>query len=384
MIEKEVAELRRRIKREHCNITHVHGCYVNEQREIISTFDQGLAMLPEDEQDKYFSFLRKTLTGTLGKNLVDISFSTKQVVDSEEHRLLSALRTSSLHDEDALTQLYEKIIPTLNLGTNYVIFLASDAYDVPYRSKDGGFQNDAGDSQFTYFLCSICPVKMTKPALRYESNQREFHNRSIDWVVSAPELGFLFPAFDDRRTNLYGALYYCRDAAADYEEWIDAIFHTPAPMPAATQKQVFQEVLTDALEEECSFSVVQTVHEQLSGMIAAHKEARVEQPLTISRSQVDSVLKECGVSEPHMAAFHIKFDQAFGTDSEVSPRNLIDARQFELKTPDVVIRVNPERPDLVQTRTIGGVNYILINADEGVELNGVNLHLQGREELATV
>lgn len=384
MIEKEVAELRRRIKREHCNIMRVRGCYVNEQREIISTFDQSLTMLPEDEQDKYLSFLRKTLTGTLGKNLVDISFSTKQVVDSAEHRLLSTLRNTGLDDEDALNQLYEKMLPTLNLGTNYVIFLAGDTYDVPYRSRDGKFQDDAGDSQFSYFLCSICPVKMTKPALRYESAQREFHNRSIDWVVSSPELGFLFPAFDDRRTNLYGALYYCRDAAADYEEWIDAVFHTPAPMPAATQKQVFHDVLTDALEDECSFSVVQTVHEQLSGMIAAHKEAKVEQPLTICRDQVDSVLKECGVSEPRMAAFHVKFDQAFGTDSEVSPRNLIDARQFELKTPDVVIRVNPERQDLVHTRTIGGVNYILINANEGVELNGVNLHLQAPEEMTTV
>lgn len=384
MIEKEVAELRRRVKREHCNTSHIHGCYVNEQREIVSTFDQSLTMLPEDEQDKYLALLRKVLTGTLGKNLVDISFSTKQVVDSDEHRLLSTLRNTGLKDEDALSQLYEKMIATLSLGTNYVILLGEDTYDVPYRSKDGALQDDAGDSQHTYILCSICPVKMSKPGLRYEATQREFHNRSIDWVVSAPELGFMFPAFDDRRTNLYGALYYCRDSAADYEAWIDAVFHTPAPMPAATQKQVFQDVLTDALEDECSFPVVQKVHEQLAGMIAAHKEAKVEQPLTISRSQVDSVLQECGVSEPHMAAFHVKFDQAFGSDSEVSPRNLIDAKQFQLRTPDVVIRVNPERQDLVQTRTIGGVNYILINADEGVELNGVNLHLQGEKELTTV
>ena len=106
MIEKEVAELRRRIKREHCNISHVFGCYVSEQREIVSTFDQSLTMLPEDEQDKYYALLRKVLTGTLGKNLVDISFSTKQVLDSEEHRLLSTLRSSALKDADALGQLY--------------------------------------------------------------------------------------------------------------------------------------------------------------------------------------------------------------------------------------------------------------------------------------
>ena len=379
MIEKEVAELRRRIKREHCNISHVFGCYVSEQREIVSTFDQSLTMLPEDEQDKYYALLRKVLTGTLGKNLVDISFSTKQVLGSEEHRLLSTLRSSALKDADALGQLYDKIIASLSLGTNYVILLAEDVYDVPYRSKDGAFQDDAGDTQHTYLLCAVCPVKLSKPGLRYEAAQREFHNRTIDQVVSAPELGFTFPAFDDRRTNLYGALYYCRDASADYAEWIDAIFHTPAPMPAGEQQQTFGQILTESLAEECNYSVVQSVHEQLSDMITAHKEAKVDEPLTISRPQVDQLLQDCGVTQEHMAAFHVKFDEAFGHDAAVSPRNLIEPKRFELRTPDVVIRVNPERQDLIETRTIGGVPYILIKADEGVSLNGVDLSQHAAE-----
>lgn len=376
MNEKEVSELRRRLKQEKCSVTRIRGCYVSEQREIISTFQQSLGMMPQEEQEKYFAIFRRTLSGTLGKNLMDLSFATAQVVSSDEHRLLSALRDSRLEDDAAVQALYEKIVATLSLGENYLILLCCDTYDVPFRSKDGLRQPDAGEEQFTYVLCSVCPVKMSKSALRYESTQREFHNRGADWVVSSPEVGFLFPAFDDRRTNLYGALYYCRDAAASYDEMIDAVFHLPAPMPAAAQKQTFQDVLTDALQEECSFSVVQTVHEQLSEMITAHKEAKVAEPLVISREQVDEVLQDCGVSQQHMAAFHVQFDTAFGNDAALSPRNLIDEKRLELRTPDVVIHVNPERRDLVQTRVIGGVNYILINADAGVEVNGVNIHLQ--------
>lgn len=371
MNEKEVAELRRRLKPETCGIKRIRGCYVSNQREMISTFDQSMGLLPQEEQEKYLSLFKRTMSGTLGKNLMDISFSTGQVVDSDEHRLLSALRSSALEDEDAVQALYEKIISSVSLGENYLILLSCDTYDVPFRSKDGVLQPDAGEEQYTYILCSICPVKMSKPALRYESAQREFHNRGADWVVAAPEIGFLFPAFDDRRTNLYGALYYCRDAAASYDELIDAVFHTPAPMPAAAQKQTFHAVLADALQEDCSLCVVQAVHEQLSDMITAHKEAKLDEPLVISRGDVNTVLKDCGISEQHMAAFNVKFDEAFGNGSALSPRNLIDEKRYELRTPEVVIHVNPERRDLVQTRVIGGVNYILINADAGVEVNGI-------------
>ncbi len=378
MIEKEISELRRHLKRERCGITRIHGCYVDDRRQIVSTFDQSLAALPEDEQEKYLTLLKKALSGTLGKNLVDISFSTEQVADSDEHRLLMALRADPA--PEALQKFYETVVTSLELGVNYLILVAGDTYDVPYRSKDGALQEDAGDSQHAYFLCVICPVKMSKPALCYDAGQREFHNRAIDWVVGMPELGFVFPAFDDRRTNLYGALYYCRDAAADYDELIEAVFHTPAPMPATTQRDTFRQVLSQSLGEECRYEVVQTVHEQLAGMIAAHKEAKEEQPLTISRGQVDSVLKDCGVSEPRVAAFHVKFDEAFGTDSELRPGNLIDSKQFELRTPSVVIRVDPERQELVQTRDIGGVPYILVRADAGVELNGVDLQLGTRPE----
>ena len=59
----------------------------------------------------------------------------------------------------------------------------------------------------------------------------------------------------------------------------------------------------------------------------------------------------------------------------VSPRNLIDARRFEVRTPDVVIKVNPERADLIQTRVIGGIKYIMISAEEAVEVNGVSVHI---------
>lgn len=382
MIEKECGELRRRLKKERTTINHIYGCYVSETKQIISTFDQPMLELSEDEQEKYLGLLKKVISGSMGRQLSDISFATKQVVDSDEHRLLSALRTSGAGDEQSRMKLYEKIIGSVSFETNYLILLAGDAYDVPFRSKDGAMQADAGEETYSYVLCSVCPVKLTKPTLHYDAEAGQFHNRGVDWVVSPPELGFLFPAFDDRRTNLYGALYYCRDASAGYDDFVDAVFHTPAPMPPKTQRDTFSQVLTTSLEEDCCYAVIQSVHEQMAGLIAAHKQSKEPQPLVINRSTVDGMLKQSGVAEERIEAFHEQFDDAFGADSVLPPKNLVDDKHFELRTPDVVIKVNPERQDLVQTRMVNGTKYIMIEAGAGIELNGINLQWAGEGEKA--
>ena len=196
MTEKEIAELRRRFRADKSNITHVRGCCVNGNREIISEFYQSIAMLGQEEGEMLLTTLRKGLSGALGKNLMEIEFSTQQVVDSEEHKLLMALRNSRLEDTAALRAFYEKVIPSLEMEENYLILLAYDAYDVPYRSRDGEKQEDASSEVFKYILCCVCPVKLTKAALSYSANENCFGHLNPGWAIGAPETGFLFPAFD--------------------------------------------------------------------------------------------------------------------------------------------------------------------------------------------
>lgn len=379
MNEKETGELRRQLRPDRHAIARVFGCYVNENKEIISTFEQPMGLLTEEEGEQYLTLLKKVLSGGMGRNLLDIEFSTRQVADSEEHGLLMKLRETKLADEESRMALYEKIIPTVDLESNYLILMAYNAYDVPFKSKTDALERDRdNDSQvFSYFLCSICPVKKTKPGLGYDHTEQTFHMEKGEWLVSPPQLGFLFPAFDDRATNLYNALFYTKDIKEGHEDFIDAVFRTKAPKPAAEQKQDFEAILSTALEEECSLEVVQTVHDQLCNMIAAHKESKVAQPLLIERQEVEEVLEGCGISEEHLAKFNVAFDTEFGSNQPVSPRNLIDNRKFEVKTPSVTIQVNPEYSELVQTRVIDGVKYIMIRADESVEVNGVAVEIQG-------
>ncbi len=369
MNQKELGELRRRFRPEKCAVSRIYGCYVNSVREVVSYLDESLGRMPQEEAEKYLSLLKKAMSGTLGRNLIDIVFSTEQVMDSEEHRLLSSLRESGLRDGEIRQAFYQKVIETLDMGeSNYLILLAHDAYDVPSRGGD----DQPGDSEtvFQYILCCVCPVKDGKPELGYFPGENEFHSCTAGQIVSAPELGFLFPAFDNRATNIYNALFYSRSADELHHEFIDAVFHTEPPMSAAEQKEAFESALSGGLEETCSMAVVQSVHEQLRERIEEHRESKDPEPLALTAGEVGGILRSSGVPEERVAAFQEQCGERFGESAALNPANLIDSKRYEIKTAEATVSVDPAYSYLVETRVIDGRKYILIPAGEGVEVNG--------------
>lgn len=376
MNQKELNELRRRFKLDHNSISRVYGCYVNGNREIISRMDASLGLMTQEEQEMYLGLLKKSLSGSLGRNLIDIVFSTQQVAGSEEHRLLQTLRQSSLQNAAAREALYRKIIDAIDMqDRNYLILLAADTYDVPHKGSDDEVQADASDRVFQYFLCSICPVKDPEMELRYSNEQKEFHSASTGHIALAPEQGFLFPAFDDRAANIYNALFYSKNAALLHQEVIDAVFCVEPPMSAEEQKNVFSTALGDTLQEDCSYDVVQSVHEQLRGRIEEHKESKDPEPLELSVQEVGEILAGSGVPGEKVEAFRAECRRQYGEQAALNPKNIIESKKFQVNTPEVKISVAPEFSYMVETRVIDGRKYLLIPADEGVEVNGINVSI---------
>ena len=371
----EIAEIRRRLNVDKNAVSRVRGCYVNEKREIVADFDRPLLSMPREEAEKYLALFRRTLAGVPGRNLIDVEFRPDQVMEGEAHGLLMSLNNTALSVHAGVQTLYRRIIDALELEGNYLILMLHDAYDVPFRRADANKVDVISEEVFQYILLAVCPVKLTKAALSYCPEDNEFHPLDPDWVVAPPELGFLFPGFDDRATNIYAALYFTRDAANLHPEFIDAVFNAEAPMPAPEQREVFQAVLEEALDEELSYDVVQTVHETLRERLEEHDRDRTAEPLEISRREVVNLLESCGVPDEKLAAFEEKYDAEFGESAPLRAANVVERRKFEVRTPDVVVHVNPERSDLLETRVIDGRKYILILADEGVEVNGVNINI---------
>ncbi len=378
MTEKEIAELKRRFTMDKTNISCIRGCYVSSKKEIISEFNQFFGTVEKEEAEKLLMIIKKTLSGSLNKNLVDIEFSNAQVMKGEEHKLLMDLRDCELKDDELAMKLYKKIIDSVNMDDNYIILLTQDKYDIPVFSKDDTKLEDSTDI-FSYLVCCICPVKLRKSALSYYANESAFHNISSDLIISNPELGFMFPAFDDRQANIYNALYYTKNTSASNEAFIQNVFNTEIPIPADVQKDTFNMLIEETVSDKCDFEVMQSVHDQLTNMIAEHKASKVEEPLKISKNTVKSVLSSCGVDAEHVIAFDERYDEEFGAKTELIPKNIIDTKKFEIKTADITIKVNPEKSSLVQTKIIDGVKYILIKADESVEVNGVNISINNSE-----
>ena len=371
MNKKEISELSRRFKPEKANIGRVYGCYVNSSKEVISYIDESVALMPQEEAQQYLAILKKTLSGSLGRNLTDIVFSTEQVAGSEEHKLLMELRDDRA---DARQSFFQKVIDSLDMGdNNYLILCANDVYDVPYRGHgdvDKSAQEYASgesDQVYRYFVCAVCPVKDGKLELGYFVGENEFHNCLAKQIVGAPELGFLFPAFDNRTTNIYNALFYSRKPDEMHYEFIEGIFHTDLAMTPAEQREAFESILSDSVD--CSMDIIRSVHEQLSAKVAEHAESKDEEPLTVSCGDISSILADCGVNEEQLSAFQKSFTERFGKVL-LNPENIVDTRHFEVKAGDVTITVSPEQSFLIETREVNGRKYIMIPADGGAELNG--------------
>ena len=374
MNQKELNELRRRFRPERSGIAHVYGCFVNGMREVVADTDVSLGMSGKEEQEMYLNLLKKTLSGTLGRNLIDIVFSTAQVADSDEHRLLQTLRQTELQDANARESLYRRIIDAIDMGeSSYLILLAADTYDVPHRSRDDLEVPDASETVFRYFVCAICPVKDPTLALQYSDRDKEFRGGSTGHIAQPPAPGFLFPAFDDRAANIYNALFYSKDTAQLHQEVIDAVFRVQeAPMSPQEQQNVFTSALTETLEKDCSYDVVQAVHE--------HKESRDPEPLTLSVREVGDVLTGSGVPEEKVEAFQDQCRRQYGQDAALNPRNIIEAGKFQITTPEVKITVPPEYSYMVEARIIDGRRFILIPADDGVEVNGIAVTIPNPQE----
>ena len=369
MTKKEISEIKRQFTPSNCSITRICGCYVDGEKNKKALFKEAFLSLPEEDMFKYFEILRKNLSGTLGKNLMNLEFPLEAEKEGDPHEFLLKLRNSRLQDEALLEAFYDRIIETYEYVGNYLILLIHDAYDIPGKTSDGLEMDDASDEVYSYILCSICPVDLSKPGLSYNELENLFQNRVRDWVVGKPELGFLFPAFNDRSTDLHGALYYSKNVNDLHDSFMEQLLGCPLPLPAQFQKESFQAIIEETLGDACDYETVKSIHENLSEMLEEHKDQ--PEPLMLDKYQVKSLLEQSGVEEEQLSHFDEAFDETAGPGASIFAGNVVNTRALEVKTPDVIIKVNPERADLVETREIDGRQCLVIAIDGGVEVNGI-------------
>ena len=371
MNERETAELRRSLRIDRTTASGVKGCFVNSEKNIIACFERSFALIEDVETEKYLSAFRKGLSGAIGRSLINLDFSSKDPERDESHALLMKLCGSRLEDEEALRAFYEKIASAVKSEECYVLLLLYADYDVPSYGKDGKKSDDSTEV-FSFIECLLCPVKNGKASLVYSPKEKTFVPQTGGSAIASPLRGFLFPAFEDRQTDIYGALLYTANTENSGEDFAAAAFgKTKLPMPAAEQGRSFKSLIAESLKEECSFELAKNLHLAIAEKIEEHKESREPDALLFDAVQMKEMLEDCGVSEEKTEEFSKQFRSAFGDNADLQPKNIDAVGRFEVRTPEVVVKVAKGSEHLIRREEIGGKVCLLIDASGGVEVNGM-------------
>ncbi len=391
---KDVSELKRRLNPEKRLPSMIYGCYVNEDGEILASFEKPIAVMSQDEVEHYLALFKKVLSGVQGQTLLPVGFEAAQTVQDNCFDLLRRLGETRLGDGEARQALCGEIMAWLQAEKGArpqtmdvrkhalcnLVLLLDDGFDLKTRRRDGEIDRDRSETMFSYFLCCVCPVKPRKPDLSYDARNADFRVMGDEWIVTPPEVGFLYPALENGGADIYRAMYYTRDQKDIREGFVQRVFGTEPSMPAAEQKDTVRALMAETLQEECSMEVMQSLHGKVSELIREQQEDKFAEPVSLTREDVAAILKESGVSDRKLTAFQAEMGEAFGPWAELPAVNVVSPKEFRVSTPSVSIRVDPEHADLISTRTIDGARYIMILADGAVEVNGVNIAFEAEEE----
>ena len=371
MINSEILEVRKQFKHENCTITKVSGCYVDGEKTIKTKFTESFLCMPEEETFKYFEIFKKTLSGTVGKNIMNMEFPISAEFNGGTQECLLRLRDSELKDDILIDEFFEKVVQLYDHVGSYLILLLFAAYDVPGKTKDKILMDDASEEVYRYILCSISPVNLSKPGLCYDTDSNQIQKRIQDWVVAAPNNGFLFPAFNDRSTDIHSVLYYSKDCEELHSDFVNQLLGCEIPMTAGTQKETFQTLIKETLGEDCDYEIVRNIHEKLNEIIEDHKLQEIAEPLTLDQFEMRNLFTDSGVEEEKLVDFDKSYEKVAGEKVSLLASNLASTKVFEVKIPDVIIKVNPERTDLVQTKMVDGRRCLVIEINDQVEVNGI-------------
>jgi hypothetical protein len=373
MTRKELNEIKSQYTLEDCGILRLCGCYVDGERNKITQFNENFLNLPEEEKHKYFDIFKKTLSGTPGKNLVDMKFNVDAYADEGARTFLMNLRDSGLKDDRLLDEFYDRIINNYSYVGNYLILLINQMYDIPAVTTDNIEMEDASDEVYSYILCSICHVNLSKPGLGYDEEDNNFHDKKQNHMVDVPDVGFLFPAFNKRSADEDMTLFYTKDVSEFEDGLIDCLLDCAVPLPAKQQKETFTSLVSEALGEEADLEVVKNIHENLEQIIEEKKQESPA-PVMLDKTEMKDLLEKSGVKEEKLENFEEHFEMAAGEHGKLVASNVSSGKKFEVKTPDVVIKINSDKTDIVSTQVIDGRQCLVIQIDERLEVNGISVN----------
>ena len=368
MNRSNVLELKKQMSTiDECIIDKISTCFVNGEKHKLISNTESFWNLEQEEQFKYMDMFKASLTGAIGKKLINVQLTDKTSKDS-----LAGYYKNFSNDEAQRDELFDKIIEGYDFGENYLIAVAHATYDVPLKAADGAKLEDSVTS-YEFMLVSICPVHSTKAGLTLDAESGRMVNSGQIQIVQAPANGFLYPAFNDRDTDEDALLYFTKKPEEQHSELIQALIGTEPPTSSAEQQRIFENIISELTDNEADFEVIKNLQDNLTNAAKDNTQLALEKKY--DKDDIKDVLKQAGISSEKMEKFDDVYEKcSYGMEMKFLPQNLITIDKFKVKAPDVEIKIKPNKRNLVTKQKVSGKECIVIELEEGkIELNGISI-----------
>lgn len=372
MNKKEIAEIRKQFSPENCAITRICGCYVDSEKNKKTSMKEAFLSLPEDEMFKYMDIFKKTLSGQTGKNLMSVEYTIAEEAANTPHNFLMDLRESKLADDDLTDKFYDAVIENYISSEPYYIILIHAMYDIPGKTSDNVKMFDSSDDVYEFIMCSICPVKLSKAALFYDTLTSKIENHAPNWIVNAPLTGFIFPAFNDRQTDIHGCLYYIKKSDVLQVEFVKNVLGCALEMSADDQNDAFKNVLADTVGSngkiEDLLSVYREICERLEGSEWSGQEC------LLSKSDAEQlIVDDAWGGEVTEICFNESWDEHVGKDASLPVQNIAGGKKLAIECGNAEIKVEPWYSDGISEKIIDGQRCLVIPVNSHLTVNGIDL-----------
>ncbi|MGN0368789.1 MAG: DUF4317 domain-containing protein [Wujia sp.] len=368
MVHTEVNELKKNLTITNCCIHKVAGCYVDTEKQLHPVNHDIFLSLQEEDQHKYFDLIKRGLSGTIGRNLLNMEFESTQIRDD-----LLALKKTELKDEQVLQSFYAKIRDSYDYLDNYYILMFYSVYDVVGKTENGEFMEDTSDTVYDFVLTLICPLKPSKAGLMYNPVDNSIENAIRNMMVEPPMHSFLYPAFTDRATDIHHLLYYSKKANELNDRFVEECLGCKLVATAQEQSEIFVAAMESI--EETSFDKIKSVYTNIQEYQEEHKDDPEEQ--IIDRQTSRRLLENSGFTQDEIEVFQDNFipdSKETETKQEIMPSNILAGKKMKIKTGTAEIVVPNAQSDYVDIRKIDGKNCIVIEINDEVTVNGIRVN----------
>lgn len=351
-------------------INSIHSAYVDAEKNIKYQANKPHSIIPDDEREVITDTLRKVMTGTIGKHLVEYEFPKDAYEEAGAQKILYNMVSAKMKDEESVIKYLEKITQNIDYASSFSILTAHCTYSIKRKNRNDEDDLDNISEEYNFIIAGICPANTNDIGLFFDEATAAISKKSnTEMIISkVPTDGFIYPVFSDRAPDVNHIMYFSKKYDKPNISIIENVLDCEFVMSAENEKARFQQLLNAVVTDELNYNVITQVNEKLREVVDLSKNET--ESAKINDKQLKHILADAGVSEEKLMALEPAYKTVVG-EAEFTASNLTDNRTVVV-TPDVTINIKKDAACRLRTSSIEGRNCLIIDLDDpNIVVNGL-------------